>query len=117
MNLEEIQNFCLSLPSATEDVKWGNDLAFCIAKKMFCVCSLEGAFSVSLKVTSEEFDELSISEGVMPAQYVARYKWITILESTRFSNAEWKHFIKQSYELVLAKLPKKLRDEILAVCV
>ncbi len=112
MNIEDLQSFCLALPAATVDVKWGADLAFCIAEKMFCVCNLEPPFGVTLKVRDEEFEELSKGEGIMPAQYVARYKWITILETKRFTDSEIKNYIKQSYDLVRAKLPKKVRDGI-----
>ena len=35
MNIEQLRKFCLSFPGATEDIKWGNDLCFCVGKKMF----------------------------------------------------------------------------------
>lgn len=33
MDIDEIREFCLLFPHTTEDVKWGNDLAFCVGKK------------------------------------------------------------------------------------
>ena len=33
MNIDEIRKYCLSMPHATEDVKWDNDLTFCVGKK------------------------------------------------------------------------------------
>lgn len=108
MNIERLREFCLSLPDATEDVKWGNDLCFLISEKIFCVTPLESeSFSVSLKVLPEEFDELCTKELIIPAPYLARYKWVLIKEASAFSGKEWEHFIKQSYDLVKAKLPKK----------
>jgi predicted DNA-binding protein (MmcQ/YjbR family) len=106
MNIEQIRTFCLSLPSVTEDVKWGNDLCFCIGAKMFCVTGLTGPFGVSFKVKDDEFEELSTTPDIIPAPYVARYKWIFVSAEDRFSKDKWEHYIRQSYELVKAKLPK-----------
>lgn len=109
MNIEELRSYCLSLPHATEDVKWGHDLCFCIGGKMFCVVPLSGAFSASLKVTVEEFDALAKSTHIIPAPYLARHHWIHIQSPDRFNTKEWQRLVAQSYELVKAKLPKGKR--------
>ena len=75
---------------------------------MFCVANLSGPFGVSFKVMDIEFEELSTSADVIPAPYVARYKWIYVTATDRFTDAQWEHYIKQSYDLVKAKLPKKM---------
>jgi predicted DNA-binding protein (MmcQ/YjbR family) len=111
MNIEQLREFCLTLPAVTEDVKWGNDLCFCIGEKMFCVTGLTGQLKVSLKVKDEEFDALSTSEGIIPAPYMARNKWI-LVDGDRFNKKEWEHYIRQSYELVKSKLPKKLQKDL-----
>jgi predicted DNA-binding protein (MmcQ/YjbR family) len=111
MDLKTLHDFCLSLPATTEDVKWGKDLCFSVANKMFCVASLEGRLTVSFKVMDEEFNEMANSPGMRPAPYVARYKWVLIEEVRKLSHKEWEHYLKQSYELVRAKLPKKVARE------
>ena len=80
MDIEEIRAFCLSLPFTTEDVKWGNDLAFCVGKKMFTIVGLETAenCSISFKCTPEKFAELVEKDGIIPAPYVARYHWVAV---------------------------------------
>lgn len=75
---------------------------------MFCVTGLDGPFGISLKVTDDEFEELSVTPGIIPAPYVARYKWIFINDANRFTVIEWKHYIQQSYHLVKANLPKSV---------
>jgi len=112
MNIETLRKLCLSFPNATEDIKWGNDLCFCVGKKMFCVTGLSGKFKISLKVSDQEFAELSISPGIIAAPYLARYKWILVENDSRFSEKEWEHFIRQSYELVRAGLPKKVAETL-----
>ena len=108
MDIEHLREFCLSLPHVEEDVKWGNDLCFLVGKKMFCVTGLSGSFGVSLKVKNEEFDELTTLSDIIPAPYLARYKWVFVKNADCFSRDEWEHYIRQSYTLVKSKLPKKM---------
>jgi predicted DNA-binding protein (MmcQ/YjbR family) len=113
MNIEEIRSFCKSLPAVTEDVKWGNDLVFSVGAKMFCVVGLSGTpTTASFKVTDEEFNEMSSRKWFKPAPYVAKYKWVFIEDSTKMSKAEWKQYLKQSYELVKEKLPVKVKKQL-----
>ena len=107
MNVETLREFCNSLPSVTEDIKWQMDLCFLIADKMFCVTGLDGPFTVSFKVRDEEFQEMSERPGIMPAPYVARYKWVLVEGGNTLTEKEWEHYIRQSYELIKAKLPRK----------
>lgn len=108
MDIETLRELCRALPAVTEDIKWGHDLCFSVAGKMFCVAALDGPLTVSFKVKDEEFDELSSSPGMRPAPYVARYKWVLVEDVSRLSRKEWAHYVRQSYELVKARLPKKL---------
>lgn len=101
MNIESLRTFCLTLPNATEDIKWGNDLCFCINTKMFCVTGLNNEpLTISLKVTPEQYDELVGTENIISAPYLGRYKWILVQYPKRFSDKEWKGLIKQSYDLI-----------------
>jgi predicted DNA-binding protein (MmcQ/YjbR family) len=111
MNIENLRDLCRSLPAVTEDVKWGHDLCFSVAGKMFCVAALDGPLSVSFKVRDEEFDDLSNAPGIRPAPYVARYKWVLVEDVNKLNRKEWARYVKQSYELVRAKLPKKLAKQ------
>ena len=112
INIDLIRSICNTLPHVSEDIKWGNDLCFIVGGKMFCVISLEIPLKVSLKVTEEEFDQLTGRPGIIPAPYVARHKWILIEYINLFSPSQWEHYIKQSYDLVKAKLPKKKAGEL-----
>jgi predicted DNA-binding protein (MmcQ/YjbR family) len=93
-------------------VKWGNDLCFCVGEKMFCVTSLEGPFKTSFKVKEGKFDELIGQEGIEPAPYLARAKWVLLTAPGYLSKKEWMEYITQSYELISSKLPKKLRQAL-----
>lgn len=113
MNIEEITQICISLPKVTQDIKWGHDLCFCIGDKMFCVVGLdEIPTSASFKVTEEQFEELIALPYFKPAPYVARYKWVFIEDISKMNRSDWENFIQQSYELVKAKLPNKIKKQL-----
>lgn len=107
MDIETLRNICKGLPYVTEDIKWENDLCFMISGKMFCVTSVDNPLKVSFKVTDEEFGEMTNQPGIIPAPYVARYKWILIEDVNIFNKKQWEHYVTQSYNLVKAKLSKK----------
>lgn len=111
MNIEQLQSFCKSLPGVTEDIKWGNDLCFSVGKKMFCVTGLQPPMTASFKVKDEEFEELINTPDIISAPYVGRYKWVLVEKADRLSKKEWEHYIRQSYELIKAALPKKVLKE------
>lgn len=113
MNIEELQAICKALPKVTEDIKWQNDLCFCIGGKMFCVIGLnQSPTSASFKVTDEEFEEMSTRPGLKPAPYVAKYKWVFVEDITTLSAKEWQHYTQQSYALVSQKLAPKIKREL-----
>jgi predicted DNA-binding protein (MmcQ/YjbR family) len=113
MDIEEIRQFCLSMPHATEDVKWGSDLTFSVGKKMFAVTGLEtGEQGVSFKCTPEKFAELVEQDGIRPAHYVARYHWVTVEKLDALSGDELKNLIENSYKLVWDKLPKSAKNKL-----
>ena len=112
MNLDSIRDYCLSLPHATEDIQWGNDLLFRISGKIFTGINLEPPHSLSLKCTPEKFDELIELDGIIPAPYVARNKWVMLERLDALSDSELKRLIKISYEMIFAKLTKKAQAEL-----
>jgi predicted DNA-binding protein (MmcQ/YjbR family) len=116
MNADSLRTFCLSLPHVTEDIKWGHDLCFLIAEKMFAVTGLDSAeeHGVAFKCTPEKFAELIEIEGIIPAPYMARNHWVSLRQQDALRDAEIKKLIRGSYELVLAKLPKRVQEGLKA---
>ena len=114
MDSESVRAHCLSFPHATENVQWGNDLVFKIAGKMFAVMALEGPvkYIMSFKCTEEKFNELIEQEGMDPAPYMARNKWVAIERLDVLSDKELKSLLRKSYDLVAEKLPKRVREQL-----
>jgi predicted DNA-binding protein (MmcQ/YjbR family) len=105
--------FCRSLPHATSDVKWGNDLVFSVGQKMFATFVNDGGDArFGCKVPEEDFDALTSIDGIRPAPYAARYHWIAVDDPAALPEREALALIRGSYELVKAKLPARTRREI-----
>lgn len=113
MKIEQLRKFCLGFRGATEDIKWGNDLCFSVGEKMFCVTSADSVQGgLSLKCTPETFAELIEREGIDPAAYVGRYKWVRIEKLDAVTPDQLKSLIGTSYQLVFDKLPAKIKKSI-----
>jgi predicted DNA-binding protein (MmcQ/YjbR family) len=114
MDIEQVHAFCLSFPHVTEVVLWGNDLVFKIGGKMFAVIGLDAASDhcMSFKCTPEKFAELTERKGIVPAPYVARYHWVALERFSALSEKELKSLLRTAYDLVLAKLPKKVKTAL-----
>jgi len=111
MDIDGIRKYCLSLPHATEQVQWGGMLVFKIdKKKMFALLNLEPERDDVLlffKATDEEFVTLQEVEGIVPAPYMAKNKWVALEDLNVLPAEELRRLLRTSYELVFAKLPKK----------
>jgi predicted DNA-binding protein (MmcQ/YjbR family) len=117
MNAEALRKLCRDWPGVTEDIKWGADLVFSVAGKMFCVLDTTpigsgGNGRLSFKVEDARFLEFTDRPGIIPAPYMARAHWISLTTSKAMTVAETKTLIRQSYELVFAKLPKSKQREL-----
>lgn len=109
MRLEALRHFALSLPGTTWVKQWGECLVFKVAGKMFLLLALEAETldGVVFKCTPEEFDELTELEGIGQAPYCAKRHWVRVSDLAALSPAEYERRIRRSYDLVVAKLPKK----------
>jgi predicted DNA-binding protein (MmcQ/YjbR family) len=116
MDIESVRQFCLSLPHADEKVQWGNDLLFRVGEKMFAVAALEPSHGVALsfKCRPEKFAELVEQEGIIPAPYMARHHWVGLERLDALPDRELKPLLKNAYQMVLEKLPKKVRASLAA---
>ncbi len=108
---------CKALPGATYDVKWGKDECYSVGGKMFAVIGPGGTYggspraghSIGFKVDDFRFLELTDREGIIPAPYMAKHKWVLVQDMKKLTDAELKELIVRSHALVAARLPKSKR--------
>ena len=115
MRLHALRQFALSLPHTTVVKQWGEHLVFKVAGKMFLIIGLDGETidGVTFKCTPDhEFDELTDIDGVTQAPYCAKRHWVRVGDLLALPPAELERRIRRSYDLVVAKLPKKTQAEL-----
>ena len=117
MNLEELRDSCLSMPFATEDMPFGEDiLVFRICNRIFVLTSLDSVpLRVSLKCDPERAVELreQYPNKIVAGYHLNKKHWNTVLLEG-LSLSLIKEMIQHSYEQVLAKVPKKLANSLIA---
>ena len=106
---QQMAAFCGGWPGVTSSIKWEADRVFSVAGKMFVVIASIGPDRgrFSFKVDTDRFLELTEQPGMMAAPYLARAFWVSVNEPERFARDELEAYVRRSYELVVANLPKK----------
>ena len=117
MNLEELREYCLSLPHVTEDMPFGEDiLVFRICNRIFVLTSLDSVpLRVSLKCDPERAIELreEFPNKIVAGYHLNKKHWNTVLlEGLPLTLI--KEMIQHSYDQVLAKVPKKEREMLIS---
>lgn len=116
MQLDRLREFALSLPRASRSEQWGG-VAFKVGGRVFLHLVLDGMTveSVVFKCEPAGFAGLTEIDGITQAPYFARRHWVAVADPTVLPRGELERRIRRSYDLVVAKLPKKVRAALMAV--
>jgi predicted DNA-binding protein (MmcQ/YjbR family) len=114
MDLESFQQFCLSLKGVTEEMPFGDTtLVYKVAGKMFALTGLDQFSSINLKCDPELAIELRERyHAVQPGYHMNKQHWNTILIDHSIPDKLLFEWTKNSYDLVVAKLPKNLKSQL-----
>jgi predicted DNA-binding protein (MmcQ/YjbR family) len=109
MHVDSVRHFCLSLPQAKEKLQWGENLCFKVRGKIFAILNLGSVpQSVCFKCDPERFAELNEREGVVPAPYLGRYKWVLVERlDVLLRDDELEELLSESYRMVAAKVRRR----------
>ena len=118
MDIEQVRDFTLSLLGVTEDQPFGDDvITYRIEGKIFLCLSLGGGQHdmrnseprLALKLTHERNEELREQySSVTPAWHWNKKHWSDVYYE-QLEDDLVKTIIKESYDLVVSKLPKSIR--------
>ena len=118
MDIEQVRDFTLSLLGVTEDQPFGDDvITYRIEGKIFLCLSLGGGQHdmrnseprLALKLTPERNEELREQySSVTPAWHWNKKHWSDVYYE-QLEDDLVKTIIKESYDLVVYKLPKSIR--------
>lgn len=112
MDLETFRSHCLGLEGVTEEMPFGETtLVYKVLGKMFALTDIDSFSSINLKCQPEEAVELRERyPAVQPGYHMNKQHWNTILMDYSIADKLLLQWTKNSYELVVAKMPKKLRE-------
>lgn len=111
MNVEELREYCLSLPDVTEATPFEKFsrgrftiLVFYVNNHMFCYFNIDDFSNITIKCDPDEMPELkehymAISE---PFNGNKRY-WISMQPNMDLPDADLKDLVRKSYEIVKSK--------------
>ena len=114
-NLDKIISQLSSLPGAVEEYPFGPQAqVFKVAGKMFATLAIsEEIPKITLKALPDDVVQLCDQYStVTPGYYMNKKHWLTIELSGELSTATVKKLINDSYQLVVAKLSQKEKDNI-----
>ena len=105
MNIEELRDYCLSLPEADESFPFDETtLAFKVYGKIFALTDLEPPLSVNLKCDPEIAIELREHyPTVVPGYHMNKKHWNTVHIDGSVADDLIKKWILMSYKLVIGK--------------
>lgn len=120
VNIEEIREYCLSLPLVTEDMAFGEDyLLLRVYGKIFACINLERSDWLTVKCDPDRaLDLRERYRSIQPAWHWNKRYWNQIDLTSGLSYDFITSLIRHSYGEVVKKLPRKLKaatPEILAV--
>ncbi|MGN6291141.1 MAG: MmcQ/YjbR family DNA-binding protein [Chitinophagaceae bacterium] len=110
MNIETLQEYCLSKPDAEETLPFGPDtLVYKVNGKIFLLVGLESdPLQFNVKCDPDKVQELREEfPCVLPGYHMNKKHWNTIVIDGSVSNAQLKEWIDWSYDLVKGKPKSK----------
>jgi predicted DNA-binding protein (MmcQ/YjbR family) len=110
-----ICNWCESKPGATLDYPFGPEAAvFKVAGKMFALVAVDGPPAyVTLKAVPEEGEALRAHHGfIREGYYMNKRHWITVDIEPDTPTLLVEDLVADSYDLVVSKLPERIRTEL-----
>lgn len=116
MNIESYRAYCLSKKGVTESLpfpKLQNVLVFKVGGKMFTATDIDTFLSFSIKCDPDTIEDL---RGEYPAlqapSYFSKKHWSKAVMDGSVSDQLLEEWLDRSYDLVVAKLTKKVRIEL-----
>jgi predicted DNA-binding protein (MmcQ/YjbR family) len=116
LNLEELREYCLQKPGATEGLPFGEDtLVFKVGEKLFLLTSITLGNQFNVKCDPELAIELRERHTeVQPGYHMNKKLWNTVYMDGALTKKQLLEMIDHSYDQVFNGLPKKLQGEIRA---
>ncbi|SDS79045.1 MmcQ/YjbR family DNA-binding protein [Jiangella sp. DSM 45060] len=110
---DELLEYCLAKPGAWRDEPWEGDVVAKVGDKIFAFLGSEDDPSVGVKCgrDRDEADEwlARYPDDASIMAYIGRSGWNTLRVGGTIPDEEIRQAVDDSYAMVVAKLPKRLR--------
>ena len=116
MNIEELRNYCIAKPGSTEEFPFDEStLVFKVMGKMFALTGLNKEYcAVNLKCDPDKAIELRETYPEITAGFhMSKKHWNTVQCEEDLNENLIRELIDHSYELVVSKLTKKIKLELI----
>jgi len=115
MNQEKLEKIVLSKKCSVKEFPFGDDVAvFKVKNKMFALYGFEDGV-IRLNLKCEPNDAIAyreIYECVIPGYHMNKKHWNTVILDGSMEEDILKEMIDESYDLVVSKLTKKVKEEL-----
>lgn len=118
MNIEELREYALSFKGVTESFPFDETiLVFKVMNKMFLLTDTEKNMSMNVKCDPEKAIDLRerFPETVLPGYHMNKRLWNTVMFNREVGDDVLKSWVDDSYDLIVASLPKKVQAELKAL--
>src|SRR5690606_15960752 len=117
MHIEEIRDYCIVKPGATEETPFGPDtLVLKVGNKVFWLVGLDQVDALSFNVKCDPEYALELRDEypatVIPGYHMNKKHWNTIYCNRQLPDEKLRSLIDHSYELVFASLPKAVKENV-----
>ncbi|MCR9139451.1 MAG: MmcQ/YjbR family DNA-binding protein [Alphaproteobacteria bacterium] len=109
MNRTEFDAYCQSLQATTHVEQWGGASVWKVGGKIFALCSHWGTGThqcISFKCSDFSYEILCEQEGIVPAPYLARAKWVQVRDPDAMDDDDLKRYLDAAHDIVAGKLTK-----------
>lgn len=109
LSRQDFDAYCASLPATSHVIQWGDASVWKVGGKIFAICSDWGQGAqnrISFKCSDLAYEILREQAGIQPAPYLARAKWVQLLEETTMTDEDIRDHIRIAHQLVSQKLTK-----------
>ena len=114
MHIETYRDYCLLKPGVTEGFPFGADvLVFKVQGKMFALTDVDKFEFINLKCDPDRAIELREGNpGITPGYHMNKHQWNSVSTDGSVTDPLIQELIDHSYDLIVASLPKKLRESL-----
>lgn len=115
MTRSEFDSYCNAMTGTSHVVQWGGASVWKVGGKIFALCASveeEGFARISFKCSDIAFEILPEQDGIIPAPYLARAKWVQLMDPDAMNDEDIKLHLDAAHAIVASRLTRKIRQEL-----